>query len=1017
MKRYLLVILLLVLGITSGIYAQNRTMQVTGTVKDNAGEPLIGTNISVKNASGLGVITDMDGKYTIKIPPYSTLIFSYIGYDSKEILVKENMLKVDVVLQESSESVLDEVVITGTGAQKKITVTGAVTTVNVEDLKSVPSSSITNALAGNVPGIMARQTSGQPGKNTSEFWIRGISTFGANTEALVLVDGFERSMDEINVEDIESFSVLKDASATAIYGSRGANGVVLITTKRGKAGKVNINAKVESSYSARTYTPKFVDGYTYANLLNESLVTRYKEPMFSQDDLYLFKNGLDPDLYPNVDWMDILLKDGAMSYRANIDISGGGETARYFVSASYIDEGGMYKVDKALKDYDTNANYRRWNYRMNVDIDITRTTLLKLGMSGWLSKQNESGFGEGQIWAAAMNNNPIAIPPMYSDGKVASAGENDRANPWMLATQGGYIETWDNTIQTNVVLEQDLKFITKGLKFTGRFGFDTKNKNIKSHRQWPEQWKAERERDSNGNIVYRKLNDEKVMYHEGSSSGTRKEFFEAILNYNRTFGDHQVGGTMKYTQDQTTNTTDNSGYNWLSRKHQGLAGRFTYGWKYRYFFDFNFGYNGSENFASGKQFGFFPAYSVAWNIAEEPLIKKKLQWMNMFKVRYSYGKVGSDYVNGVRFPFLATFQDNGSYNWGDYNNSNSYNGLMYKSIASDAITWEIATKHDVGVDISLWNDKISATVDYFHETRDGIYMSRRSLPDMIGLQGIIPAANVGKIRSTGFDGNAALHHKFNKVSFTLRGNFTYSKNTVLEADENYSVYPYRMQRGYRVSQNKGYIALGLFKDYDDIRNSPYQGDVMPGDIKYKDINSDGVINSNDHVPIGSTTRPNFVYGFGLSASWRNFDANVHFQGTGQSTFLINGQSVYAFSKGDWGNILQDMVDSGYWSLGENEDPNAKYPRLSYGGNANNYQGSSYWLRDGSYLRLKTLEVGYTLPKNITRLLRMNNVRIFFIGNNLLTFSDFKLWDPEMGSSTGQGYPLTKSCTLGLTIKM
>lgn len=1017
MKKYLLVVLLLVLGMTSGIYAQDKTMQVTGIVKDNTGEPLIGTNISVKNASGLGVITDMDGKYTIKIPPYSTLIFSYIGYDSKEVLVKENMFKVDVVLQESSESVLDEVVITGTGAQKKITVTGAVTTVNVEDLKSVPSSSITNALAGNVPGIMARQTSGQPGKNTSEFWIRGISTFGANTEALVLVDGFERSLDEINIEDIESFSVLKDASATAIYGSRGANGVVLITTKHGKAGKVNIRAKVESSYSARTYTPKFVDGYTYASLLNESLITRYKEPMFAQDDLYLFKNSLDPDLYPNVDWMDVLLKDGAMSYRANMDISGGGETARYFVSASYIDEGGMYKVDKALKDYDTNANYRRWNYRMNVDIDITRTTLLKLGLSGWLSKQNESGFGEGQIWAAAMNNNPIAIPPMYSDGKVASAGNDDRANPWMLATQGGYIETWDNTIQTNVVLEQDLKFITKGLKFTGRFGFDTKNRNIKKHRQWPEQWRAERERDSNGNIVYRKLTDEKAMYHEGASSGTRKEFFEAILNYNRSFGDHQVGGTMKYTQDQTTNTTDNSGYNWLSRKHQGLAGRFTYGWKYRYFFDFNFGYNGSENFASGEQFGFFPAYSVAWNIAEEPLIKKKMQWMNMFKVRYSYGKVGSDYVNGIRFPFLATFQDNGSYNWGDYNNGNNYNGLMYKSIASDAITWEIATKHDVGVDISLWNDKISATVDYFHETRDGIYMSRKSLSDMVGLQGIVPAANVGKIRSTGFDGNAALHHQFNKVSFTLRGNFTYSKNTVLEADENYSVYPYRMQRGYRVSQNMGYIALGLFKDYDDIRNSPYQGDVMPGDIKYKDINSDGVINANDHVPIGSTTRPNFVYGFGLSASWKNFDANVHFQGTGQSTFLINGQSVYAFSQGDWGNILQDMVDSGYWSLGVNEDPNARYPRLSYGGNANNYQASSYWLRDGSYLRLKTLEIGYTLPKNITRLLRMNNVRIFFIGTNLLTFSDFKLWDPEMGSSTGQGYPLTKSCTLGLTIKM
>ena len=390
----------------------------------------------------------------------------------------------------------------------------------------------------------------------------------------------------------------------------------------------------------------------------------------------------------------------------------------------------------------------------------------------------------------------------------------------------------------------------------------------------------------------------------------------------------------------------------------------------------------------------------------------------MFKIRYSYGKVGSDYVNGVRFPFLATFQNNGNYNWGDYNNTDNDNGLMFQTISSDAVTWEIATKHDLGIDLSLWNDKISATVDYFHETRDGIYMSRKNLPEIVGLQGIVPSANVGKIRSTGFDGNVSFHHTFNKVSFTMRGNFTYSKNKVLEADEYFSTYPYRMQKGYRVGQVMGYVAQGLFKDYDDIRNSPYQGsNIMPGDIKYKDINSDGIINSNDHVPIGATNRPNLVYGFGASVSWNNFDFNVHFQGTGQSSFLIDGSSVYAFSEGDWGNILQDMVDSGYWSLGRNEDTNARYPRLSYGGNSNNYQGSSYWLRNGSYLRLKTLEIGYTLPKKITRLIRMNNMRIFFIGNNLLTFSDFKLWDPEMGSSNGQGYPLTKSFTLGLTIKM
>lgn len=1018
MKHLLLTTIIgLMLGCVSSMYAQ--TVEVTGHVKDSNNEPLIGVNISVKNVSGLGIITDIKGNYKIKVAPYSTLIFSYVGFDTQEILIKEKTRKVDVTMKESSQSVLDEVVITGTGAQKKITLTGAVSTVDVDVLRT-PTSSITNALAGNVPGILARQVSGQPGKNMSEFWIRGISTFGANANALVLVDGFERSLNEINVEDIASFSVLKDASATAIYGTRGANGVVLITTKQGKAGKININAKVESSYSTRTITPEFVDGYTYASLLNEARTTRYLEPMYSEDELYILKNRLDPDLYPDVDWMDVLLRDGAMSYRANLDLSGGGTTARYFVSASYINEGGMYKVDKKMKDYNTNANYQRWNYRMNVDIDITKSTLLKVGLSGWLSKQNESGFGEREIWGSALGQSPINIPVIYSDGKIPAAGaEDERINPWVLATQMGYTETWVNTIQTNVTLEQDLNFITKGLKFTGRFGFDTQNNNTRTHQQWPEQWKADRQRDANGNIVYRRVRNKQLMKHMGGGTGTRKEFFEAILNYNRTFGDHQTGATLKYTQDETTNTHSFSDYEWLSRKHQGLAGRITYGWKYRYFVDFNFGYNGSENFAPGHQFGFFPAYSVAWNIAEESFIKNNLKWMNMFKLRYSYGEVGSDYVNNQRFPYLATFQTQGSYNWGDYDNSYSYVGLTYNRISSNKVTWEVATKHDAGVDLSLWDDHISATIDYFNDTRKGIYMTRNNLPNIVGLNGINPAANIGKIRSTGFDGNVSFHYKLKEVDITARGNFTYSKNKILETDEANHIYPYRQEAGYRVNQAKGLIALGLFKDYDDIRNSPKQpwGSVMPGDIKYKDINSDGVIDDNDIVPIGATTRPNLVYGFGISALWKGFDANVHFQGAGKSTFFIEGSNVWPFHAGDWGNVLKDVVESGYWSLGTNEDPNATYPRLHWQNNSNNNRRSTHWLRNGSYLRLKTLEIGYTLPKNITRVLKMNNVRIFFIGNNLLTFSKFKLWDPELGSSNGQQYPLSKSCTLGLTIKM
>ena len=674
----------------------------------------------------------------------------------------------------------------------------------------------------------------------------------------------------------------------------------------------------------------------------------------------------------------------------------------------------MYKVDNSVKDkYDSNAKYQRWNYRLNVDVDVTKTTLLKVGVSGWLSKQNEPGCGGGetQLWASLMGHNPIATPIYYTDGKIGSSGTGDKANPWTLSTQSGYREVWNNTIQTNITLEQDLKFITEGLKFTGRFGFDTDNTNTKSHEEWPELWRAERERDTYGDVVFRKISDEKVMVHSASATGTRKEFFEAILNYNRNFGDHQVGGTLKYTQDATTNTQSVDNYEWLDRKHQGLAGRFTYGWKYRYFLDFNFGYNGSENFAPGRQFGFFPAYSVAWNIAEEPLIKRSLPWINMFKLRYSYGKVGSDNV-GSRFPFLPAFSNkNGfSYTWGDFvdtiwsggNNNNNYSGLTYSTIASRDITWEIATKHDVGLDFSLFNDKITGTIDYFHETRDGIFMSRSNLPGIAGLNGLTTNTNIGKVRSTGFDGNVAYQDRIGKVDFTIRGNFTYSKNEILEYDEVNSLYPYKLKVGQRVDQTMGLIALGLFEDYEDIRNSPDQSSlgsvIMPGDIKYKDVNSDGRINENDIVPIGATRRPNLIYGFGVSALWNGLDINAHFQGAGKSSFFINGQSVYAF----------------YWSL-DNPNPNAKYPRLSWKGNTNNNRASSLWLRDGSYLRLKTLEIGYTFPKNISRVLYMNKIRIFFIGTNLLTFSKFKMWDPEMGSSTGQQYPLTKSYTLGINI--
>ena len=1046
MKNFIIMLLLAVCSPFISISAQSqddeKMIEVTGTVTDENGEPLIGVTVMPKDEAGLGAVTNAEGVYKIKIPAYTRLVFNYIGMEKQEVLIKEQTTA-NIKMKTKEANVIDEVVVTGTGTQKKITLTGAVTTVDPELLRT-PTASLSNSFAGVVPGVFARQTTGNPGDNVSEFWIRGISTFGAGSSALVLVDGFERDLNDINVEDIETFTVLKDASTTAIYGSRGANGVVLITTKRGRDGKTQINGKVEYSYNTRTKTPEFVDGSTYARLMNEALESRNMAPAYSADDLYLLDHQLDPEVFPNVDWMKMLLKDGAPTFRANVDVNGGGSNARYFASLSYVEEGGMYNSDSALKDYKTNANYHRWNYRMNFDLNITKTTLLKVGVAGALEKQNQPGSIYNEIWESLMGYNPIATPVKYKNGRWGSQGTGGHNNPWVLVTQYGYNQIWKNTINTTAELTQDFGFITPGLKAVVRYGYDIYTDNGNKRWKAPEGWQAERLRDSDGELVFTKKVDEQLMIAIPYSNGQKKEYFEAELHYDRNFGLHQVGAILKYSQDGTTNNSQNDYVNQsdsdpikqmnidfqrtiqgIDRRHQGLAGRFTYGYANRYFVDFNFGYNGSENFAAGNRFGFFPAYSAAWNLGEEPWIRKAAPWIDMFKIRYSYGKVGNDYLD-TRFPFQGRFMtdDNDRYIYGDFESPNyTYNGISYLMLANENITWEVAKKHDIGIDFYLFKNKFSGTIDYFRETRDGIFMTRNYLPQIIGVSNSQqPSANIGKVRSTGVDGNLAYSDKLGQVNFTIRGNFTYSNNKILEYDEQYSHYSYSRVAGYRVGQARGLVALGLFKDYDDIRTSPDQSslkgdfEIAPGDIKYKDINGDGKIDDNDIVPIGSTTKPNLIYGFGVSAQWKGFDFNVLFQGVGKSSFFIDGFTVYPFRDKSWGNILSD-VEGNYWSLGKNEDIHAKYPRLTYGNNSNNYRASTYWLRDGSYLRLKNLEIGYTLPKAFVSSMHIQNVRFYFMATNLLTFSDFDLWDPELGSSNGQQYPLSKTFTLGMTINL
>ena len=1001
-------------------------------------EPLIGASVVVKGQK-TGVATDIDGKFEIDVPKSAkTLTISYVGMDPQEFSI-DKIGDSELTVRMKSNNVLDEVVVTGMGARKKITVTGAVTAIDVDDIKHYNTSNLSNALAGNVPGVIAMQTSGQPGKNKSEFWIRGISTFGAGASAYILVDGFEReNIDDLNIEDIETFTVLKDASATAIYGSKGANGVVLITTKHGNEGSIKINAKFETAYNTRTRTPKFVDGLTYASLLNEANITRSNGTYFTPTELELFGNGLDPDLYPNVDWKDLILKDGAMSYRANLNLSGGARNVRYYASVSYVNEEGMYKTDATLRErYNTNANYSRWNYRVNLDIDITSTTLLRIGTSGDLSLRNAPGMGDGDAWNSLFGYNAILTPIMYSNGYVPmiNMGRDDlRTNPWVMTTQTGYRQEWNNNLQNNVSLEQDFKFITPGLRFVGRFGYDTYNYNYIDHLQQPDRWYANGRDNATGELIFDKIKDKVDMYQASGNDGSRRTFLDLMLTYSREFkGGNNVGATVKYTYDSSI-ATQNIGddiKNGIARKNMALAGQVLYNYKYRYFADFNFGYNGSENFAKGHRFGFFPAFSVAWNVANEPWLKDASPWLNMFKIRYSWGKVGNDKM-GTRFPYLYTIDYTGDniYNFGtltDPTRASYIQGMHYASLAARNVTWEVSTKQDVGIDLSLFNGRFNITADYFHEKRTGIYMIRNFLPGTMGLESA-PWANVGAVKSEGVDGNFFYNERFGEVTLTVRGNMTYSKNTILDYDVENAVYPYQYQTGYRISQQRGLVALGLFKDYEDIRNSPKQmfGDVQPGDIKYKDVNGDGIVDSGDEVAIGATRTPNLIYGVGVSVQWRGFDFNLHFQGSGKSTVLLDGKTVWAFSQDRYGQILKDMVDDRWvdaetaaqLGIPANENPNATYPRLVYlqgGGSHNNYRASSYWMRDISYLRLKNLEVGYNLPDKWMQAIHFESCRFFLQGTNLLTFSDFKLWDPEMGSSNGEAYPLTKSVTVGFQL--
>lgn len=1022
-QLYIYLLLLLNCLLKCNVYAQE-AVELKGLVKDSLERPIDGVSVIVKNKPGFGTSTDNQGHFVLRTVKNEVLVFSSVGYEKKEFFFNGTNLNIEIILKEVGNNELDEVVAVGYGTQRKVSTVAALTTVAPEALKT-PTASITNALGGQVAGVITQQKSGEPGYSNSTFWIRGINTFGANQGALVLVDGIDRgSIDDISADDIESFTILKDAAATAVYGVRGANGVVLITTKKGKEGKPTFSTRLERGYLSPARLQDFENSYNYARLANEAKAVRELSPLYSREELEIIKHGLDPDIYPDINWRDYVMRNSTNNTNFNVSTSGGGETARYYVSAAYYNESGLYKFDD-LNKYNTNVNLNRYSFRTNVDINITKSTLASVGVGGYVSDRNFPGIGSSDIWGSLANLTPITVPVRYSSGEMASYGAGNMANPYVLLSQTGFIKNWTNRIESNLRVNQDLSVLLKGLKAHVLYSFDANNHHDINRTKFPELWRASRERDRNGDLILRKVTEQTPLQFSKSAHGDRRNYLEGAINYSHTFGDHDVSALLLYNQSDLVRSNANDEIASIPYRIQGVAGRATYGFRSKYLLEVNFGYNGSENFEKKSQYGFFPSIGAGWVISEEDYIKKNFSFISLLKVRGSHGEVGNDQIGGgKRFPYISfvNLEAGGGGTFGDYGN-NGFAGLTEGDLGADNLTWEIAKKTNLGIDLELFANKFTAQIDLFKEKRSGIFMQRTTLPDIVGVRSN-PWGNVGIMANKGIDASVAFKQQLGELFLTVRGNVTYNKGEIINFDEPEPRFPYQGSKGQRYGQLKGLIALGLFSDSLEIASSPkHYGEVRPGDIKYKDVNADGKIDDDDIVPIGKSSVPGLIYGFGSEISYKSFSFAFRFQGAGESNFFLGGAGMYPFAGGETGNILEIVNDdSKRWTPGwysgdpNTENPKARFPRLDYGENLNNNRNSTFWLANARYLRLKEIQVGYTLPNNFIKRLKMSHVRVYATGFNLWVWDSIKLWDPEQASSNGAVYPISRTFNMGLEVR-
>jgi len=1056
-------LIITIIGLTYNNAATAQTndkVTIIGTVTDSLGMSIAGAGISPVIGKGAATVTDNNGKFVLEVLKGSMLKISYVGFLEKRITISGNQKELKIVLHELV-NIADEIVITAYNRkQTREALVGSVTTVKPANLK-IPASNLTNALAGQVAGMIAYQPSGQPGQDNANFFIRGVTTFGYKQDPLILIDNVELTTSDLarlNVDDIESFSILKDASATALYGARGGNGVILVKTKEGKTGKAQISFRVENSISQNVQSIELADPITYMNLFNEATRTRHPlNPLpYTQNKILNTQATIDgtpgsnPYVYPAVDWLDMLFKDRTSTQRGNLSIQGGGGVARYYVAGSYGNDNGILRTD-IKNNNNNNVKFQNYQLRSNININVTDKTELIVRLSGTFNeyngpRTNNASFST-DLYNLALHTSPVAFPAYYpadqanlttthilfGNSSGEGVGSTNYVNPY-ASLLSGHKNFSESRMLAQLELNQKLDFLTEGLNFHSVFSTN-RYARFESQMYYNPFFYGHKNYDKLNNdysLIW--LNNqpgqaqEYLSYAPGASTLSTFVYLQGVIDYDKQIGaNYRISGSLIGTGQQTMNANASTLFNALPFRNLTLAGRSTVSHKNKYFLEFNFGYNGSERFSEDHRFGFFPTIGASWILSEEKFWGNLYQVFDRFKLRGSYGLVGNDAIGAQRFFYLSDVNLNGG-NYAYFGANNAYYrpGVHINNYENRDVTWETSRQLNLGLEFSLLK-KINVIAEVYQNDKYNILQTRTSIPTTMGLEAAI-AANLGEVQSRGVDLSLDGKQNLSKYSWiALRGNFTFSENEYKQFEEPNYPEAYRHNVGQSVNRGYGYIAERLFVDDNEAANSPAQiftsGGTPPkgGDIKYRDLNNDGKIDGADKTFLGNYI-PQMVYGFGLSIGIKNFDISAFAQGQGNVSFFIDPARTSPFIRSpdtnNWGNtqLLQAYADD-HWSE-SNQNLYALYPRLGPDGESiqNNLQSSSWWLRNGSFLRIKSVELGYALPEKLAQSIKLRSARIYFNGLNLLTLSSFKLWDPELGGNAF-AYPIQKVFNVGLNVNL